>query len=67
MMGVYGYKFKKDLKAAVGKPLKFVETSAFGTEYKENGSFAVVGPDAYTKRDWYATLTMEYGLIKKVT
>jgi hypothetical protein len=67
MLGVYGYKFKKDLKAAVGKPLKFVETSAFGPEYKPNGKLTVVGPDAYNKRDWYATVTMKEGLIEKVT
>lgn len=66
MMGVYGYKYKKDLKASVGKPLQYVETSAFGPEYKENGRFCVVGPDAYERRDWFATVTMEDGLIKKV-
>jgi len=45
----------------------YVETSAFGSEYKRDGSFPVVGPDPYTKRNWYATVTMEDGLIKKVT
>lgn len=66
MMGVYGYKAKKDLKASVGKPLNYVETSIFGPEYKENGSFCVVGPCAYTNRKWFATVVMENGLVKSV-
>ena len=67
MMGVSGYKAKKDLKAAVGKPLNYVETSLFGAEYKPNGTFCVVGPCAYTDRKWFASVTMENGLIKKVS
>ena len=67
MMGVSGYKTKKDLKAAIGKPLNYVETSMFGAEYKETGKFCVVGPCAYTNRKWYAEVVMENGLIKKVS
>jgi len=67
MLGVSGYKFKKDLKAAVGESLDYVETSMFGEEYKEDGEFCVVGPDAYAKRDWFATVTMENGIIAKVS
>lgn len=66
MMGA-SYKTKKDLKAAVGKPLRCVETSAFGPEYKDNGSFCVVGPCAHTNRKWYATVTMVDGKIAKVS
>ena len=66
MMGA-SYSTKKDLKANIGKPLRFIETSMFGAEYKENGSFCVVGPDPYTNRKWYAQVTMENGLIKKVS
>jgi hypothetical protein len=65
MMGA-SYKTKKDLKAAVGQPLEYVETSMFGDEYRENGTFCVVGPSPY-KRVWYASVTMEYGRIKKVS
>lgn len=43
------YKTKKELKAAVGMPLRYVETSFFGPEYKEDGTFCVVGPTP-TKR-----------------
>ena len=65
MMGA-GYATKKELKQAVGQPLKYVETSMFGSEYRENGTFCVVGPDAYNNRKWFASVTMEGGLIKSV-
>ena len=61
-----GYKTKKDLKASVGKPLGYSETSMFGPEYKSTGSFAVVGPSAY-ERQWFATVTMADGKIAKVS
>lgn len=64
MMGA-SYKTKKELKENIGQPLRYVETSMFGEEYKENGTFAVVGPSPY-KRVWYAEVTMENGRIKKV-
>jgi len=60
------YKTKKDLKAAVGQPLRYEETSAFGPEFKANGSFAVVGPSPY-ERKWFASVTMVNGLIAKVS
>lgn len=59
------YKTKKLLKEAVGKPLRYQETSMMGPEYKENGSFVVVGPGPY-ERKWYASVTMKDGLIAKV-
>ena len=65
MMGA-NYKTKKDLKAAVGQSLRYVETSMFGPEYKENGRFAVVGPSPY-ERKWFAEITMVNGLIAKVS
>ena len=66
MMGVYGYKYKKDLKAAVGKPLQYVETSYHGPEFNPNGKNLVVGPCAETKRDWYATVLCKDGIIVKI-
>jgi hypothetical protein len=65
-MLVAPYKHKKDLKASVGKPLRYEETSMFGAEYKSTGTFAVVGSGAY-KRDWFATVTMKDDIIVKVT
>jgi len=60
------YASKKLLKAAIGKELRYVETSMFGNEYTPNGKFAVVGPSP-TERKWFASVTMENGLIKKVS
>jgi hypothetical protein len=65
MMGA-NYKTKKDLKAAVGQSLDYIETSFFGPEYKENGTFCVVGPSPY-KRNWFASVTMKDGKIQKVS
>lgn len=66
MMGAL-YQTKKELKANIGKPLRYQETSLFGPEYKDTGNFCVVGPDAYTNRKWYASVTMKDGLIAKVS
>ena len=66
MLGVSGYSKKKDLKAALGSPLQFVETSLFGPEFKPDGQNTVVGPDAYQKREWYAQVTCKDGIIIKV-
>ena len=60
------YKTKKDLKAAVGQPLRYEETSFFGPEYKTDGTFCVVGPSP-TQRKWFASVTMVGGLISKVS
>jgi hypothetical protein len=65
MMGA-PYKTKKDLKAAIGKPLRYTETSVFGEEYKADDSFAVVGPCPYTNRKWFAEVTMKSGIIVSV-
>lgn len=64
MMGA-SYKTKKALKESIGKPLRYVETSMFGAEYKPDGTFCVVGPSP-TERKWYAEVTMKDGLIYKV-
>ncbi len=61
------YKTKKELKAAVGTKLRYTETSMFGAEYHDNmKGVSVVGPSPYNRK-WYATVTMENGLIKKVS
>jgi hypothetical protein len=65
MMGA-SYPTKKVLKENVGKPLRYVETSMFGAEYVPNGTFCVVGPSPYNRK-WFASVTMENNLIKKVT
>ena len=60
------YKTKKALKAEVGKPLRYTETSMFGEEYRADGSFCVVGPSPYDRK-WFATVVMAGGLIAKVS
>lgn len=43
------------------------ETSFFGTEAKVPGENLVVGPDAFSNRKWYATLTVnEHGIVTAV-
>lgn len=60
------YKTKKTLRENIGRPLKYSETSLFGCEFRDDGRLTVVGPSSY-ERKWYATVTMENGLIKKVS
>ena len=60
------YPTKKALKESIGKPLRYQETSMFGTEYTPDGSHPVVGPSPY-ERKWYATVVMKDGLIAKVS
>lgn len=60
------YKTKKELKENIGMPLKYVETGIFGQEYKSTGSFPVVGPCPYTKRNWFAQVHMKDDIIVKV-
>ena len=58
------YASKKQLKESIGAPLRYSETSFFGPEFKANGSFTVA--DSSPKRKWFALVTMENSLIKKV-
>ena len=64
-MLVAKYSTKKSLRESVGERLRHQETSMFASEYKRDGTFEVVGPEAY-KRNWYAVVTMENGRIKEV-
>jgi hypothetical protein len=70
MMLLIGYKSKKELKENIGKPLSYQETSMFGNEYKSNGTFVAAHRPYVTKspgREFFAEITMENGLIKKVS
>ena len=64
MMGAR-YPTKKALRQSIGKPLRYIETSVFGLEYRDNGTLYVVGPDPYIRK-WYAQVTMCDGLISAV-
>lgn len=69
-LGAKNLKTKAALKALVGQKLtekNYVETAFIGgPEYKRDGSVTMVGPDAFNKRVWYATITLENGIITKV-
>ena len=62
------YPSKKDLKAAVGQPLRYRETSLFGEEYRADGKFAVANRPSLTGmgREFFAEVTMVGGKIAKV-
>ena len=67
-MLVVRYNTKKELKAAVGQRLRYTETSFFGPEYRDDGVLTVAGRPHITglKREFFAQVTMENGLIAKV-
>ena len=60
------YKTKKALKESIGQPLRHVETSWFGDEFKRDGTLNVVGPSPQMRK-WFAEVVMNNGLIVKVT
>jgi hypothetical protein len=59
------YPSKKELKACVGKPLRYVETSMFGPEYVDNGTIVVANRPHITGmgREFFAEVKMKDGLI----
>jgi len=70
-----GYKSRKELATCIGEPLKYVETSMFGNEFKWDGSFTAMhrpllkeynGITLPKGREFGATITMANGLIAKV-
>lgn len=65
---VVRYPSKKELKSHVGSPLKYIETSMFGPEYRPDGVLTVANRPHITGmgREFFAQVTMENGLIKKV-
>jgi hypothetical protein len=67
-MIVFDYPSKKDLKACIGKPLRYIETSMFGPEYRDNGTLTGANRPHITGkgREFFANVTMENGLIKGV-
>ena len=69
MTMVVRYESKKKLKEAVGQRLRYIETSMFGPEYKDNGVLTVANRPHITGmgREFFAQVTMKDGLIQKVT
>ena len=65
---VVNYNTKKELKEAVGTPLRYTETSVFGPEYSADGTLAVAGRPHVTgmKREFFAQVKMREGVIESV-
>ena len=64
--GARGFATKKALKDAArdGRPISLYSTSLFGSPFYGDASelpdgltFNVVGPDPYTRRNWYASVS----------
>jgi hypothetical protein len=67
-MMIVHYATKKDLKAVVGQPLRYSETSMFGPEYKADGTIYVARRPHLQGggSEFFANVTMANGLIAKV-
>ena len=67
-MLVFNYPSKKEMKLCIGKPLRYIETSVFGPEYRDNGVLTGANRPHITGkgREFFANVTMENGLIKAV-
>lgn len=68
MMTVNTYKSKKELKEAIGEPLRYEETSLFGPEIKRDGIIYVARRphQAGGGREFFAEVVMKNGLIERV-
>jgi hypothetical protein len=67
-MMLFLYDTKKDLKASIGQPLRYQETSIFGPEYISDGKITGARRPHLQGggREFFATVTMSDGLIAKV-
>jgi len=67
-MLVFVYPSKKILKENIGKPLRYIETSLFGPEYRRDGMLTGANRPHITGmgREFFANVVMENGLIKSV-
>jgi hypothetical protein len=69
MTMIVWYPSKKELKTAIGQRLKYIETSMFGPEYRDNGTITVANRPHITGmgREFFAQVTMRDGIIAKVS
>ena len=67
-MLVFKYPSKKVLKENIGKPLRYIETSMFGAEYRDNGVLTGANRPHITGqgREFFANVTMHDGIIVSV-
>jgi len=69
-MLVFDYASKKDMKAQIGQPLQYMETSIFGPEYRDDGVLTGSNRPHITgnnRREFFAQVTIKDGLIAKVS
>ena len=67
-MIILDYPSKKVLREEVGHPLRYIETSMFGPEHRDNGTLIGANRPSVTghKREFFANVTMKDGVIDKV-
>ena len=67
-MIIFNYPSKKALKECIGQPLRYIETSIFGAEYRPDGTLTGANRPHITGkgREFFANVTMENGIIKGV-
>ena len=67
-MIIFNYPSKKVLKECIGQPLRYIETSLFGAEYRPNGTLTGANRPHITGkgREFFANVTMQNGIIKGV-
>jgi hypothetical protein len=67
-MIIFKYPSKKVLKESVGQPLRYIETSLFGPEYRPDGILTGANRPNITGqgREFFANVTMQNGIIKGV-
>jgi hypothetical protein len=67
-MIIFDYPSKKEMKEQIGKPLRYIETSMFGPEYKDSGMLTGANRPHITGkgREFFANVTMRDGLIAGV-
>lgn len=67
-MLVFDYPSKKFMAECVGQPLRFIETSMFGPEYRADGELTGCNRPHLTghKREFFANVKMVNGLIQGV-
>ena len=65
-MIIFDYASKKELSEAHGSPLRYIETSMYGPEYKADGT--LIGTTRYSRtgRSRFAKVVMTDGLISAV-
>ena len=68
MTMVARYPSKKVMKEHIGQPLRYIETSMFGNEYKGDGWYTVANRPHITHmgREFFAQVQVVNGVIAKV-